>query len=504
MTDSIKTTEKAFYEHMQKMSSYEQALGLLQWDARTKIPKKGADSRAEVIGMLSTELFKLKTSDTSGRLVHRILEADSNELSTGTKRAAEELKKEYDRSVQIPEPEFQEYSILTSKAESVWETAKDNNDFESFRPYLEKIVDFSRKFTEYWGYEGHPYNALLKDYEPDMTVGTLDAVFQRLRERLVPLVEDINASPNRPETDFLFRTFPKENQQAVSETILEQMTYDFEAGRLDETVHPFALGLNPNDVRVTTKYDKMDFRTAVFGTIHEGGHALYEQNLPAEWRETVLCDAASMGIHESQSLFWENFVGRSKAFWEKNYDLLKAYSNGQFEKVPLDDFYRAVNEAKPSFIRIEADELTYSLHIIARYEIEKKLINGDLQVKDLPEVWNEKMEQYLGITPPTDREGVLQDVHWSFGAFGYFPSYALGYIYAAQLHHAVRKEFPDLDSYIRSGNLSPVKQWLTTHVHQYGKTKTPADIMKDTTGEGINPDYLITYLEDKYKPLYRL
>ncbi|RSL33298.1 carboxypeptidase M32 [Salibacterium salarium] len=465
--------------------------------------KKGSDQRSEVIGSLSTELFKLKTSDETGRMIEEILQVDEDSVSNITRKSAEELKKEYDRSRKIPEDEFREYSILTSKAESIWEEAKEQNDFNMFRPYLEKIVQFSRKFADYWGYEGHPYNALLEDFEPGMTVDTLDQVFSRLRDGLIPLVEGVTSSSHKPQTDFLFRSFPQDKQKEFSLEVLSQMTYDFEAGRMDETVHPFAIGLNSKDVRVTTKYDEDDFRTAVFGTIHEGGHALYEQNLPDELAGTILSDGTSMGIHESQSLFWENFVGRNKKFWEQNYDLLKSYSNGQFNHVGLDQFYHAINEAKPSLIRIEADEMTYSLHIILRYEIEKGLINGDIEVADLPTIWNEKMEEYLGVTPPNDSQGVLQDVHWSFGAFGYFPSYALGYIYAAQLHQAIKKDLPQFDMHCENGDLDPIRQWLTNNVHQYGRMKSPAEIIKDATGENINPEPLLTYLEEKYKPLYR-
>jgi carboxypeptidase Taq len=284
--------------------------------------------------------------------------------------------------------------------------------------------------------------------------------------------------------------------------LLRQLDYDFDAGRLDETVHPFAITLNPGDVRITTKYDESDFRTAVFGTIHECGHAVYEQNISKDLIGTPLCDGTSMGIHESQSLFFENFIGRNKQFWKKNYDLLKQYASGQFDAVPLDEFYEAINEAKPSLIRIEADELTYVLHIMVRYEIEKDLFDGSLEVKDLPRIWNEKMEEYLGIRPPSDATGVLQDVHWSGGDFGYFPSYALGYMYAAQFKHAMLKDIPNFDQLLFEGNIAPVRSWLTERIHQYGKLKKPLEILQDVTGEGLNAAYLATYLEDKYKNIY--
>jgi carboxypeptidase Taq len=282
------------------------------------------------------------------------------------------------------------------------------------------------------------------------------------------------------------------------------MGYNLQAGRLDETVHPFAIGINPGDVRVTTKYDENDFRTAVFGTIHEGGHALYEQNISKELVGTPLCTGTSMGIHESQSLFYENFVGRNYSFWKKNYQLLQQYSNGQFDNVKLDDFYRAINESKPSLIRIEADELTYPLHVMVRYEIEKGLFNDEFEVKDLPTIWNQKYEQYLGVRPENDAKGVLQDVHWSGGSFGYFPSYALGYMYAAQFKQAMLKDLPNFDTLLEEGNLTPIQEWLTEKVHIHGKMKMPLEILHDVTGEGLNADYLSDYLSVKYREVYKL
>jgi carboxypeptidase Taq len=286
--------------------------------------------------------------------------------------------------------------------------------------------------------------------------------------------------------------------------VLKEMGYDFHSGRLDETVHPFAIGLNPGDVRVTTKYTENDFRTAVFGTIHEGGHALYEQNISQELIGTPLCSGTSMGIHESQSLFWENFIGRHKGFWKNHYSMLKQCGGSQFNGVELDEYYRAINIVEPSLIRIEADEMTYPLHVIVRYEIEKGLFNDEIEVKDLPRIWNEKMNEYLGVTPDSDAKGVLQDVHWSGGSFGYFPSYALGYIYAAQLKNAMMEAMPDFDQMVEQGNLLPIKEWLTENIHQYGKTKKPIEILKDVTGESLNPDYLITYFKEKYSEIYRL
>ncbi|TYR79986.1 carboxypeptidase M32 [Priestia megaterium] len=505
MKEEILLIEKKFHEYMKKIKSYHEAMGVMYWDLRTGAPKKGVEQRSEVIGMLSSEAFKLSVSDEMASFITKLSSDQAGAYITDvTKEAIEECKKEYELNKKIPADEYKEYVILTSKAESVWEEAKDKADFSLFQPYLEKIVEFNQRFVEYWGYENNKYNRLLDLFEPGVTVDILDDVFSKLREHIVPLVQKIATSTNKPDTEFLFKRFPKEKQREFSLAILKKLGYDFEAGRLDETVHPFATGLNPGDVRITTKYDENDFRTAIFGTIHECGHALYEQNISKELVGTVLCEGTSMGIHESQSLFFEKFVGKNYSFWKNNYDVIKAYAPEQFGDVELDDFYRAVNQSKPSLIRIEADELTYPLHIMIRYEIEKGLINGEIQVKDLPEIWNDKYEEYLGVRPNHDGEGVLQDVHWSGGSFGYFPSYALGYMYAAQFKQRMLKDLPDFDELLEKGDVKAITNWLTYHIHQYGKMKKPLEILQDVTNEGLNVQYLIDYLEEKYTQIYSL
>ncbi|WP_419961963.1 carboxypeptidase M32 [Psychrobacillus sp. BM2] len=498
------SVEQSFLDYVKKIGAYEEALGVLYWDMRTGAPKKGIDQRSEVVGVLATDVFNLSTSDELKELLDQMeLELDSvNEVS---KRVFEEVKKEYNLSKKIPADEYKKFVVLQSKSESVWEEAKNKNDWNMFQPYLTEMVATLKKFVEYWGVtDNNPYNVLLDQYEPGMTTEILDQVFSELRERIVSLLKRISESPNQPNTDFLFKSFDKQKQESFSLDILKQLGYDFDAGRLDETVHPFATGLNRGDVRITTKYDEFDFRSAVFGTIHECGHAIYEQNVAEELTGTPLAGGASMGIHESQSLFYENFVGRNPKFWEQNYDMLQSYSPEQFGNVPMVDFLRAINEVKPSLIRIEADELTYALHIMIRYEIEKGLFNGDLKVEDLPEIWNSKYEEYLGITPSTNAEGILQDVHWAGASFGYFPSYALGYIYASQFKAAMLKDIPQFDSLLEQGDLAPIKEWLTKNVHRYGALKKPLDILKAATGEGLNGKYLADYLEEKYTRIYKL
>ncbi|CAH2715580.1 Carboxypeptidase 1 [Neobacillus rhizosphaerae] len=493
--------EKEFLEYVKKMSAYNEALGLVYWDLRTGAPKQGVDQRSEVIGMLSSEVFKMSTSEEMAAYIANL---SKQELPETTRKILEECKKEYDRNKKIPAEEYKEFVILQSRAENVWEEAKEKADFALFSPYLEKLVAMTKQFVSYWGYEENKYNVLLDMYEPGMTIEVLDGVFDKLKDKIIPLVKKIADSDNKPKTDFLFEAFTKEKQRDFSLEILAKMGYNFNAGRLDETVHPFAIGLNPGDVRVTTKYDENDFRTAVFGTIHEGGHALYEQNIAKDLIGTPLCTGTSTGIHESQSLFYENIVGRSLPFWKNNYGLLKTFANGQFDQVDIMDFYRAINESKPSFIRIEADELTYPLHVIIRYEIEKGLFNDEIEVADLPTIWNDMYEQYLGIRPENDAQGVLQDVHWAGGSFGYFPSYVLGYMYAAQFKHKMIEDIPNFDQLLVEGNLLPIKEWLTKNIHQYGKMKKPLELLKDITGEGLNAKYLIDYLYEKYGEVYQL
>ncbi|GIO28419.1 carboxypeptidase M32 [Ornithinibacillus bavariensis] len=496
---TITETEKDFMDFLKEQNALREAISLIQWDLRTKIPKKGVEQRSEVVGYLAQKLHQMQVSDKMKNFIDELKEQTSDQL---IQKSVQECLEIYEKNQKIPENEFKEYVMLQSKSEAVWQDAREKANFSDFQPYLEKLVDFNKKFANYWGYEENIYDALLHNFEPGVTVKTLDEVFPKVRKSLTELLQKIQDSSVKPDTSILTTHFPKKDQKNFSIEILNRMGYDFDAGRLDDTIHPFEITLNLNDVRITTRYDEQDFRMAVFGIIHEAGHALYEQNIDKKLEGTPLASGTSMGIHESQSLFWENFLGRNKVFWESHYDLFKKYAPIEFDKVSVVDFYQAVNEVKPSFIRIEADELTYPLHIMVRYELEKALINGDIEVKELPHLWNEKMVEYLGIKPPTDREGVLQDIHWAGGDFGYFPSYALGYMYAAQFKHKM-SETLDVDGIIQSGDFSKIRNWLTENIHQYGKLKKPLDILKDVTGEGLNPDYLVEYLTTKYRNIYQ-
>lgn len=496
---------KLYMELLKKMKSYDEAVALMHWDLRTGAPRKGAEARSETIGLLSTESFKLQISEQMGQLLKDLNNPEVlEELDEIGRRMVLNSQEDYDNSVKIPPEKFREYAELTAHAETLWEDFKENDDFVGFEPYLTKIVDMNQEFIDYWGPRATRYDTLLHMYEPELTTEKLDQVFGQLRDRLVPLVDAIIASPNQPVNPLLNKTYGREQQEKFGKFLLHEIGYDFDAGRVDESVHPFEITLNQGDVRITTQYLLDDVTSAVFSNLHEGGHALYEQNISPELAGTPLSQGTSMGIHESQSRFWENVIGRSRTFWERYYGELQKHFPEQLKDISVDDFYRAINHVENSFIRIEADELTYNLHIIIRYEIEKMIFNEGLKVSELPKVWNQKYQSYLGITPPNDSLGVLQDVHWAGGSFGYFPSYALGNMYAAQFAHTIRKEIPEFDMLITEGNFAPIREWLTDNIYKYGKSLKPAEIIARVTGEELNPNYLADYLEQKYKEIYEL
>ncbi|WP_019639705.1 carboxypeptidase M32 [Paenibacillus fonticola] len=503
MNQTTASTWEQFQSLLGKIKSYHEAVGLMHWDLRTGAPKKGAQGRSETIGVLMTEAFRLQTSEEMGNfLMYLHSPSVFAELDETQQRIVAVTQEEYDRSVKIPPQKYQEYSELTALAETLWEDFKEQSDFAGFEPYLAQIIEKTNEFIDYWGPKATRYDTLLHMYEPDLTVEKLDNVFGQLRDRLVPLVEAIKGATSEPQASFMNQLFAKDQQEKFGLFMLEQIGYDFEAGRVDESVHPFEITLNQGDVRITTHYMQDDVTFALFSSLHEGGHALYEQNVSPELAGTPLGEGASMGIHESQSRLWENFIGRSHEFWMRYYDDLQQHFPEQLKDVTVDEFYKAVNRVENSLIRIQADELTYNLHIIIRYEIEKQLFNEGLSVSDLPKVWNEKYKTYLGMTPPNDSMGVLQDVHWSGGNFGYFPSYALGNMYAAQIVNTMRKQLPQFDQWITEGNFVPIKEWLTENIYKYGKSQKPAEIIKRVTGEDLNPDYLADYLEQKYKAIY--
>jgi carboxypeptidase Taq len=394
--------------------------------------------------------------------------------------------------------------MLLTKAQVAWEEAKESNNFSLYAPYLEQILVFVRKFAGYRQTTPGPlYNVLLDEYEEGSTMEMLDGFFDTLRKRIVPLLKNIQASNTTIKDEFLSKHYPKNDQLAFAEYLLPILGYDLGFGALAESAHPFTSSMSPYDVRVTTHVYEDNVTSSIYSTAHEAGHGIYEQNIGKDLKETNLGGGAAMSIHESQSRFYENIVGRSLGFVKVIYpELQKRFAN-QLKGVSAEEFYKAINQAQASFIRTESDELTYSLHIMIRYELEKQLISGTLEVKDLPKAWNKQYEEYLGITPPSDKLGCLQDVHWSGGAFGYFPSYALGNAISMQLVNTMNKTI-DVDAIIASGELDPLKEWFTKNIYVYGKLYPPFELLEKVTGEPLNPDYYCDYLEAKFGAIYNV
>lgn len=495
----MEKTIEQLMEQQKKMKAYIHASSMFEWDQATGATQKGVATRAVVRGILAGDIYTVQTSDEM-RQVLETLEANKADLDEKTLAMVRECRKDYDENTKIPKEEVMKYTQVIANAESAWEKAKDADDFEFFKPHLEEIVFYTRKFIGYRGYNGHPYNKALDDFEPGMTVAMLDKFFEELKETIIPLIKRIHQEGKSIKDEFLHQSFDCKKQERLSVEILKELGFDFEGGMLKESEHPFTLDIGSDDVRLTTHYYEDDLMSALLSTIHEGGHGIYEQGVSREHAFTVLEGGVSMAVHESQSRFFENLIGRSRSYVAYILPKIKSYFP-QLEGVSEDAFYKAINISKPSLIRTEADELTYCLHIIIRYEIEKALIGGEIEVKDLPKIWNKKYEAYLGITPTTDAVGVLQDTHWSSGLFGYFPSYAVGTAYASQILHTMEQDI-DFENCVQKGEFAPVVGWLNEKIHQYGGLKSPVELMKQATGEDLNPKYFTDYLKKKFGEIY--
>lgn len=490
-----------FKEYANKIEYLNSACAVLGWDTEVYIPEKGVPYRSEVLGYLSGELYKLQTSYKMKEFIDYFMKI--KDMDHVTQAMVENAKKQYEETKKIPENRYIEYSILVSNAGSVWQKAKINSDYNLFKPYLEKIINFNKEFIGYWGYKDCKYDTLLDLYEPGITVKKLDSVFGELRDAIVSLLEKIQASGVKIDDSCFKKKFTKERQEKICNFILKKMGFDFGSGRVDESEHPFTTEFCNKDVRITNHYHENDLRSAMFSAIHEGGHALYEQDIPDDLKGTMLGHGVSMGVHESQSRFYENILGRSKEFWIYFYpEIQKEFP--EFDGVSIDEFYRGINTVQPSLIRTESDELTYSIHIIIRYEIEKAFINGEVDIDKLPELWNSKYEEYLGVRPSNDAEGILQDMHWGGGSIGYFPSYALGNLYGAQFLHKMEQDIPDLYARIEKGELNVVHDFLKENIHKYGSEYKPTELIKKVTGEELTAKYFIDYLNKKYSEIYNL
>ncbi len=499
---TIQQAKEKIGEILEKVRAIGYSISLIHWDMATLAPEKSVDFSAKNIGLLDAEIFKLVTSDEIKECID-ILISNEEGLDLITKKVVEEASRIYDRLTKIPADEYRAYSELTAKAQSVWQVAKRDSDFSKFAPYLEKIVTYKRNYAKYIGYKDHPYNALLDEYEPGMTVLKLDNFFGAIKDGLVPLIKKIQTSGITIDKSSITKSYPVDKQAEFSKYILELMGFDMDAGVVAVSEHPFTCGIHKSNVRLTSHYYENNFTSGMFSSIHEGGHGLYEQNIGDDIADTILGEGTSLAIHESQSRMYENMFGRSSSFLSFIFPKFKELYPEQFANVNIDEVYKAINESKTSLIRIESDEVTYSLHIIVRYEIEKLLIEGKVEVCDLPQLWKEKMKEYLGVEPNNDAEGVLQDVHWSEGIIGYFPSYALGNAIAAQLVSEMSKTI-NVDSELKRGDFLKITNWLKEGIHKYGKLKDTEELIKDLTGEELNPRYYIEYLVDKYSDIYGL
>jgi len=489
-----------FRELVKKAKAYIYALQLIGWDSNTEAPRGSFPRRAEMVGILSSELFKLQTGQRTVEVINELFE-QKDALEPLVQREIKKAKKDLDKIIKIPENEFVEYQKLLQLSQSSWEEAKEKSDFSLFKDDLVKIVEYNRKFVSYYGIDDEPYNILLDDYEEGMTMKEFDQFFDVLRTDLVPFVKEVLSAKKKENDDFMTAFFNKEGQQKFCDYLIDVMAFDRSRGVMKKSVHPFTWNTSPDDVRFTTRYLENLMFSSIFAAIHELGHATYEQQISREFDDTLLNSGTSMGIHESQSRFYENVIGRSKAFWETHYPKLQSIFKEELKDVSLEDFYRAANKVEASFIRVEADELTYALHIMMRYTIEKKLFSGEIEVEQLPQLWNKMSEEYLGITPTNDAEGVLQDVHWSAGLLGYFPTYALGSAYAAQFYNTMKKEL-DIDNLVRNNKISEINAWLKEKIHKYGASKSPKELLLEVTNEEFNPKYYVEYLKEKYTEIF--
>lgn len=488
-----------------EVTDLSRAGAVLDWDQETYMPAGGVKSRSEQLTTLTRLAHVRFSSDEVGRLLDdldeelkdRPYDSDEASLLRVTRRDYEEARK-------LPAELVAEVAEAGSTANPVWRKAREQGDFELFAPYLEKNVELNRRIADALGYDKRPYDALLDRYEPGMKTSELEAIFEELKRAIVPLVTDIARNPDAVDDRVLYRGFDPDLQLAYAANLVKALGYDMERGRQDLSTHPFSTAFGPGDVRITTRVSRDFFNECLFGSIHESGHAMYNQGMGADIDRTPLWGGASPGVHESQSRLWENLVGRSRPFWRHFFPSLQATFPEPLQGVDADDFYRAVNRSYPSLIRVEADEVTYNMHVLLRFELENEMLEGRLRVKDLPEAWNSRVRSYLGLDVPNDRDGVLQDIHWSSVSFGIFPGYTIGNLVGAQLMEKVRQDIPDLDSQFERGDFTSLLAWLRKHVHRHGRKFTPNELLERATGRPLTAAPWIAYVRDKFGALYGL
>jgi carboxypeptidase Taq len=486
---------------------YNSILALLHWDQETFMPSGGINARSHQISQLSTFIHEKKTchkyKETLGKLVHLATgTAKVKGLSASQSACLREWHHDYVKATKLPSSFVQTFAQTTSEASQIWSAAKKSNNFKIFAPFLEKIIALCRKKAEILGFEDHPYDALLEAYEPCMTTRKVGVIFAGLQKELTALIKKISAAP-QIDDHFLHKKIDDAKQLEIGHWIVSLLPMDGAYSRLDLSAHPFSTALHPHDSRITTRILPNAFMSNVFSVLHESGHSMYEMGLPIGTWGSPLSEATSLSIHESQSRWWETLIGRNLSFWKKHYPTLQK-KLPHLKNVSLDRFYRAINKVTPSLIRVEADEVTYCLHVIVRFEIEKELISGSLSVSDLPDAWNAKMKEYLGVTVPNDAQGCLQDIHWSLGDFGYFPTYALGNLFAAHFFTAFKKEYPDWAKCIARGELGFVREWLKDNIHQWGRMYNSEELGRRVVSKPFSEHAYCAYLKKKYGEIYNL
>lgn len=491
-----------FTDRLGEVIDVQAAIALLHWDEEVYMPVKAGEARGRQLATLSALAHRMFTSPDMGGMIEELL-GQADKLDMDQRKLMEETWYDYQRAVRLPDTFVERFAEACSRSYHAWVTARAESNFSLFQPRLETMVGLLREKAEYLGYEGSPYNALLEEFERGMRMEELRDLFFSLAPRLTALAQRI-AAADPPDTRWLDHSWDEPPQWDFSLKVLTDMGFDFEAGRQDRSVHPFTTNFDICDVRITTRINPRDLFSGLMGSIHEGGHALYEQGFLEKDRRTLLAQAPSLGIHESQSRLWENIIGRSLPFWKHYLPELKKQYPGQLDTITPEQVHRAINRVRPSLIRVEADECTYNLHIMLRFEIEVALIEGAIHVEDVPALWNAKMKQYLGVDVPEDRLGCLQDIHWAHGAMGYFPTYALGNLYAAQLYEKMLQDMPAFWNHIEQGDFSPARQWLRGHVHQVGRRQTASAIIEAATGAKPSTEPFLHYLCGKYGPLYGL
>lgn len=486
---------------LRKITDVSFANGLLSWDQEVYMPPKGAATRASQSATLSGIAHELFTGKEMQGLLGNL--TGNSKLSEFETKNVALVKKDFDRHKKYSTAFVEKLSKTVSESFIAWQEARKKNNFQLFKPFLDKLIQLKKEECELLGYENHPYNAMLDLYEPGITVAELDVIFDDVAKKLGPFVRQILEQPEI-DNSVLYQHYNKDKQWNFGIDLLKNMGYDFDAGRQDISSHPFSIGFGPNDVRVTTRIDENNLSEMIWSCIHEGGHALYEQGFEIEYYGLPACEASSLAVHESQSRLWENMVGRSLPYWAANYPALQNVFADQLKNVSLNDFYRMINKVSPSLIRTNADELTYQFHVMIRYEIEKAILTNEIKTDELPEFWNSQYAKYLSVSVPDDASGILQDIHWSHGSFGYFPTYSLGSFYSTQYFYAAEKQIPGLHSEIQKNNMAPLLNWLRKNIHNKGRMENAQELCLNATGEKLNFSYFMNYATKKYSTIYNL